>query len=565
MPAMLHFMKNVAIAPKIFGVIALLMLTAILQAATAFWSYGGIAEAENELKASSTRVEQIGRGTANLLAYARNIEFLPIEMPQTSRSAFEQGAKDELLRLRRRLDQIEAGSRTDAGRQDVSRMRQVLAAHEERAKEITAKSQSGRFDEAGALAFQAADLISTIREGLRTLETRALGRQEQAGKASERAILQAEWAMAIVLAIGCLVGLGLAVTIVIGFITRPIKQITEAMLQVADGDVTGAVPALGQKDEIGKLAGALETFKANLIKSRDLAAAQEEERSMKERRTNVVAAAVSEFERSVSQVVNTVSAASAELEAAAGTLTGTAEATQAKAGMVAAASEQASANVQAVAAATDEMTSSIREIARQVQHSAEKTRVAVADVKATDAKVAELLEAAGRIGEVVKLITAVAEQTNLLALNATIEAARAGEAGKGFAVVATEVKALAGQTARATDAIGAQISAMQAATREAATSIKAIGTAVVEVADVATAIAASVEEQGAATQEISRNVQEAAKGTVEVTTSIVEVNHGAVETGSASSQVLSASRELSQQGSMLKTQVDRFLEAVRVA
>ncbi len=99
---------------------------------------------------------------------------------------------------------------------------------------------------------------------------------------------------------------------------------------------------------------------------------------------------------------------------------------------------------------------------------------------------------------------------------------------------------------------------MQAATREAAASIQAIGATIVDVSEIAAAIAAAVEEQGAATQEISRNVQEAAKGTVEVASSITEVNQGAAETGSASSQVLAASQELSQQGSRLKSQVDTF-------
>ena len=128
----------------------------------------------------------------------------------------------------------------------------------------------------------------------------------------------------------------------------------------------------------------------------------------------------------------------------------------------------------------------------------------------------ELSGAASRIGDVVKLITAIAEQTNLLALNATIEAARAGEAGRGFAVVAQEVKALAAQTAKATDEIGTQIGAMQTATQDSVAAIKEIGGTIGRIASIATTIAAAVEEQGAATQEIARNVHQAAKGTAEV-------------------------------------------------
>ena len=163
----------------------------------------------------------------------------------------------------------------------------------------------------------------------------------------------------------------------------------------------------------------------------------------------------------------------------------------------------------------------------------------------TDARIADLSQAAGRIGDVVKLITAIAEQTNLLALNATIEAARAGEAGRGFAVVAQEVKALAAQTAKATEEIGNQITGMQSATAESVGAIKEIGTTIDRVAQIATSVAAAVEEQGAATREIARNVQEAARGTSSVAENIRGVNRGAAETGSASSQVLSSARMLS--------------------
>src|SRR5262249_42620936 len=163
--------------------------------------------------------------------------------------------------------------------------------------------------------------------------------------------------------------------------------------------------------------------------------------------------------------------------------------------------------------ATEEMTSSVNEIARQVQNSSGIALDAVRQAERTDARIAELLNAASRIGDVVKLITAIAEQTNLLALNATIEAARAGEAGKGFAVVAQEVKALAAQTAKATDEIGTQIAAMQTATQDSVAAIKEISTTISKISEISTMIAAAVEEQGATTQEIARNVQETAHGT----------------------------------------------------
>ena len=562
---MLQTLRNLPIAAKIFMALGILVMTAGTLALSAFMSFNAINEASIDVKNAAERTGQAGRGTANLLSYARAVEFLPLEMPNGEREAFEKAMVDEAARFRRRLDQLEAGSRQQADRDDVTKMRQLLVKHEGVGARIALLSRNSAFEDAAKLAFTAAPIIAEIRQTMRGLEERANAWQEEAVQASFAMQSQATRIMFLVLAIGGAISLALAAFTVVRFITRPLAGMTEVMLKVAAGDIAVDVPALDQRDEVGKLAGALDTFKANLIESRRLAAEQEAERAAKERRANVVATAVAEFEASVEEIVSTVASASSELEAAATTLTGTAEATHAKSSMVAAASEQASGNVRAVAAATDEMSSSIREIAHQVQHSTEKAQAAVADVRATDAKVAELLEAAGRIGDVIKLITAIAEQTNLLALNATIEAARAGDAGRGFAVVASEVKALASQTAKATEAIGAQIGSMQAATRDAATSIQAIGATIVDVSNIIGAIAVAVEEQGAVTQEISRNVQEAAKGTVEVASSISEVNHGAIETGSASSQVLVASQDLSQQGTRLKSQVDTFLATVRAA
>jgi methyl-accepting chemotaxis protein len=211
------------------------------------------------------------------------------------------------------------------------------------------------------------------------------------------------------------------------------------------------------------------------------------------------------------------------------------------------------------------MSASVAEISRQVHDSSRIAGEAVKQAEHTDLRINELLKAAGRIGDVVKLITAIAEQTNLLALNATIEAARAGESGRGFAVVASEVKALAAQTAKATDEIGAQIMGMQAATEDSVSAIKEIGATISRISDISTTIAATIEEQGAATSEIARNVSEAAKGTAEVAERIIQVNSGAGSTGSASAQVLASARSLSSESALLKAEVEKFLSTVRAA
>jgi methyl-accepting chemotaxis protein len=272
-----------------------------------------------------------------------------------------------------------------------------------------------------------------------------------------------------------------------------------------------------------------------------------------------------DFEAAVGQIINAVSTASHELESSADTLTRTAQKTQSLSTSAASASTQVSANVQSVASAAEEMTSSVHEIGRQVTASTSIAEEAVRQIEQTDVGISELSRTAERIGDVLKLITSIAAQTNLLALNATIEAARAGEAGRGFAVVASEVKALASQTAKATEDIGQQIEGIQAATQASVASIKRIGGTIKQISEIAAGIAAAVEQQGAATGQISRNVQEVAGGTARVAGSIGDVSEGASATGAASSQVLSSAQALSQQSSRLKTELEKFLKNVRAA
>ena len=268
------------------------------------------------------------------------------------------------------------------------------------------------------------------------------------------------------------------------------------------------------------------------------------------------------FETAIGNIVNTVASTATELEIAATRLIATADTPQQLVGRLAAVSEKASASVQSAAVATDGMSSSVTEIGRQVRESSRVAMEAVDQAQATHAHIHSLSQAATRIGDVVKLITAVAKQTNLLALNATIEAARAGEAGRGFAVVASEVKALADQTARATEEISSQVAAMQTETAQSAAAIKEIADTIGRISELAARTASAVEEQGAAAQDISRKVQNAARDSGQVADGIVSLNRDAGEAGSALSEVLASAQSLSRETSHLKVGVQKFLQTV---
>jgi methyl-accepting chemotaxis protein len=348
-------------------------------------------------------------------------------------------------------------------------------------------------------------------------------------------------------------------------ITQPLLRLSKATEQLAGNDTAVEIPDSGRADELGVMASALAHFRTSIIETGRLRSDQAGLQAEKEKRQRVVTAAIAAFEETVSGIVRAVSTAATELERAASSLTHTANTTQQLANSVTASSGQASSNVQSVALATDEMTASIHEISRQVEDSSRIAEDAVMQANRADASITELSQAAARIGDVVKLITAIAEQTNLLALNATIEAARAGEAGRGFAVVAQEVKALAAQTAKATDEIGTQISGMQTATQQSVSAMKEIGGTITRISGISSAIAVAIEEQSAAVKDISRNIQHAAQGAAQVSANILNVNKGAGETDAASGQVLSSAQALAGESARLKLEVDRFLATVRAA
>jgi methyl-accepting chemotaxis protein len=349
-------------------------------------------------------------------------------------------------------------------------------------------------------------------------------------------------------------------------ISRPLGLLGVRMRALADGVLEGDIPGIGRGDEVGAMAATVQIFKDNALRIRGLeqVEAQTQARAATERRAAMESIA-NDFERSVNGIVRSVSTAAAGMQTTAQSMTATASDASARAATVGAASQSASNNVGTVAAAAEELSSSVAEISRQVTRSSEIASKAVGDAERTNATVGALSTGAEKIGEVVKLIHSIAAQTNLLALNATIEAARAGESGRGFAVVASEVKALANQTAKATEEISAQVAAMQASTSDAVTSIGGITGTIAQMSEITVSLSTAIEQQGDATREIARNIQSVAAGSSEISAHIGGVTTAAAATGAAASDVLSNARELDNQSGMLRDAVDGFLAKVRAA
>jgi len=350
------------------------------------------------------------------------------------------------------------------------------------------------------------------------------------------------------------------VVIIARSVARPLSQITETIRRVATGTENVEVPHAGRIDEIGELARAIGVFQHAMARNRDLNAQVSQDSEVREARARHIETAVEEFRTAIGGVMRAVTENAAAMRITAETITRLTADANDRAATAAGATSQASTNVSAVASAAEELSTSVEEIGRQIRQSAGAVEQTGHRTVKSITEIEGLAAATQRIDGVLTLIQTIAEQTNLLALNATIEAARAGDAGRGFAVVAHEVKALAGQTAKATEEISQNVGLIQASTKTAVDAVREIGDAVRGINEITSNISNAIEQQDQATREISVNAQSTAQGNQTLVMNIGSLRDAIGETSTAAASVLSASGDLNATAQTLAHEVERFFQ-----
>ena len=426
--------------------------------------------------------------------------------------------------------------------------------------------ETAAIDEAAALA-----MLPGFFDDFRALE----GAMEQASdEISAVSDSTVAWAtligtlsqLAILLA--SLLAIGAVIAIVLGARRRvvgPIVDLTNAMDKLAAGDTSVQAPHADREDEIGRMAGALTKFRENAINRLALEAthrAQEDERNARSRRIEALA---SGFADQLAATLSTLRESSGRLLSDASSLEHVCDEANRSASKATNATDGANSNVQTIAAATTELSASIQEIATRMSESARSAEQAVAQGAAAGVTAKQMADAARNIDEIVSVIGNVAEQTNLLALNATIEAARAGDMGRGFAVVAAEVKALAGQTSRATEDVSRRIAEIQGISSRSSEQLREVVSLIDQMKQFSVAVAAAAEEQSAATNSIAENVNSAAGLSDEARDSVAAMSSVTAQARAATSSVQNSARSVEDLSTRLNAVAREFLEKLKAA
>ncbi len=562
-------LANVRISVKILAITLLFAAVTLVLSATAVWNLRGLEQAMANIEKAKEEVKAAHRLNQGVLALNRaewKVAAHPASYPETAKAVAE--IKDGLARA---MAQVQEAA-DDEQRELLKKAQSIYGMYVPELDEILAYANANAGKDSAFVqktVLRSVENNQTVADILRDAVSAYAAYTDAKGlRISADAAAQGERVrllITVLAAVGVVFGLGLATLIAQRGIVRPLTTAVHCLRRLAAGELAVDISGIGRRDEIGDIARAMTVFRENALERQRIQREQEAEAERKLARAAEVNTLVQRFEQEVGEVLKVMNAACTELETTADALAASANETSGQAAAVGSAAAQTTANVQTVAAATEELTSTVQEVARQMMEARTVSDEASRTAERAQDQVHALTQSGLKISEVVDLIQNIASQTNLLALNATIEAARAGEAGKGFAVVASEVKALANQTAGATDEIRTQVTGMQETIGNAVTAIQAIAHVIFRLNEMAAAVAAAVEQQTAATAEIGRNAVQAAQGTMEVSDNIAGIQHAAETTTQGSARVLRSAKEVAERTKTLKGNIDGFITGVRVA
>ncbi|RLC22107.1 MAG: hypothetical protein DRI57_00690 [Deltaproteobacteria bacterium] len=369
------------------------------------------------------------------------------------------------------------------------------------------------------------------------------------------------------------------------FLVKPVSEVTRGLRNIAqgEGDLSQRLE-IKSKDEIGELAACFNLFIEKLRdimleiahNTNSLSEASEElaslstQMALSSEKTNLkagtVAAASEEVTSSVAAVasgaeqanasVSNIAAMTEEMSSVFNEVSGLAQKTAGNVKRMADSGERMSVETNSVAETLERVTLSLNKVAKHTNQANHISRNASQRTEEINMKMAALVFSSKQIGKIIGMIKDIADQTNMLALNATIEAARAGEAGKGFAVVAGEIKALARQSAEATEEIAEQIEHIQESTDEAVRTIGEVNDIINEVAGINETITLSIEEQTLSATEISKSVANNA-------VSVRNVADNASESADMVEEIAMSTDETSKVASNVARNVDELAGGIR--
>ncbi len=458
----------------------------------------------------------------------------------------------------------------------------------EKVKEAVAAFHASA-DEAIALARDPAT-VEQVRNALATT-ARLSGTREAVGALSENESAQlaqyeadaaAEVAKSyVVLGVGA--ALAVLISALMGWmlsrsIAKPVSQMTDAMRRLAKGDNTIKIPAMGQGDEIGEMADAVQSFKQAAIEKEAMEVTAKEAARQQALVVATLSRGLSDLSKGVlttrfdievspeyRQIREDFNAAVIQLQDAMKVIITNVQGIRSGADEISHAAddlsrrtEQQAASLEETAAALDEITATVRKTA----DGARQANAVVADtrgeaersgevVRKAVAAMGEIETSSRQIAQIIGVIDEIAFQTNLLALNAGVEAARAGEAGRGFAVVASEVRALAQRSSDAAKEIKTLINASSQQVENGVDLVNRTGEALQQ-------IVVKVAEITGLVSEISASTQEQSTGLAQVNTAVNQMDQVTQQNAAMVEESTAASHSLAKEAGELSELASKF-------